>query len=474
MSEMRIDPESFRGKLSLLVIDKLVIGAVIALAFVVYDLWRTADLHRYETKSKEVQFRYETQAKEVQLQFERAKLVREFMPVIAGREADVVTRAYVLRSAIATGSLDAEAGIELGRNLLEAGLDDQTFTRVMAPTMPSGLPALARFGEQVSVALRPISPFISGNFRPESVPPDLRVPLREARLWRKVIYEAAPSFEGSYKPLEETAGLSQILYGLYVLLQPGDSWEAIDLANRRSRGTRLIDTQIERPGTDLSNSRSRGTRLIGNLSRVLYGSTSIAKEWSPETHKAPANVVALYSEATASVERELLADAASSDGIRFSRAIIRILADYGPPAGPIAVPLARLLVAPELPKSLPESVQGEYRSLQWGAGELLRAMQKNPKNAKGFNGAHDAEPTLLAFVQDFRKHLNQAATKEQLENLAMEYEGRKRLRIVVELLGGSDSDLAKAELKHLRIESSDKLRRFPFLYEDIERATRRR
>jgi len=439
---MRIDPESFRGKLYLLVIDKLVIGAVIALAFVVYDLWRTADLHRYET-----------QAKDVQLQFERAKLVREFMPVIVRREADVVTRAYVLRSAIAIGALDAEAGIELGRGLLADGLDDQTFTRVMASTMPSGLPALARFGEQMSVLLRPISPLISDvTFRPESVPRNLCDPLREARLWRRVILEAAPSFEGTYEPLEKTAGLAQLIYGLYVLLAPGDSWEAIDL----------------------SNSRSRGTRLIGNLSRVLYGSSSIAKEWSPETHKVPPDVVARYSEAAARVEGELLADAASSDGIRYSRAIIRILADYGPPAGSLAVPLARLFVAPGLPKSLPESVQREYRSLQWDAGELLVAMQENPKNSKGFNGAQDAEPTILAFVQNFRKRLNQAATEEQFENLAMEYEGEKRWRIVVELLGGSDSDLAKAELEQLRGEGSEKLRHVPFLEEDIERATRPR
>jgi hypothetical protein len=439
---MRIDPESFRGKLYLLVIDKLVIGAVIALAFVVYDLWRTADLHRYET-----------QAKDVQLQFERAKLVREFMPVIVRREADVVTRAYVLRSAIAIGALDAEAGIELGRGLLADGLDDQTFTRVMASTMPSGLPALARFGEQMSVLLRPISPLISDvTFRPESVPRNLCDPLREARLWRRVILEAAPSFEGTYEPLEKTAGLAQLIYGLYVLLAPGDSWEAIDL----------------------SNSRSRGTRLIGNLSRVLYGSSSIAKEWSPETHKVPPDVVARYSEAAARVEGELLADAASSDGIRYSRAIIRILADYGPPAGSLAVPLARLFVAPGLPKSLPESVQREYRSLQWDAGELLVAMQENPKNSEGFNGAQDAEPTILAFVQNFRKRLNQAATEEQFENLAMEYEGEKRWRIVVELLGGSDSDLAKAELEQLRGEGSEKLRHVPFLEEDIERATRPR
>jgi hypothetical protein len=190
-------------------------------------------------------------------------------------------------------------------------------------------------------------------------------------------------------------------------------------------------------------------------------------------HKVPPDVVARHSEAAARVESELLADVASSDGIRYSSTIIRILADYGPPAGPIAVPLARLLVAPGLPKSLPESVQGEYRSLRWDAGELLMAMQKNPKNLKGFNGAQDAEPTLLAFVQDFRKRISHA-TQNEFESFAKEYEGGTRLRVVVGLLGAFDSGVAKAELEQLRDEGSDKLRHFLFLEEDIERATRPR
>jgi hypothetical protein len=43
-----IDPDSFRGKLSLLVIDKIVIGAVIAAAFLTYNVWQREDQRSYE------------------------------------------------------------------------------------------------------------------------------------------------------------------------------------------------------------------------------------------------------------------------------------------------------------------------------------------------------------------------------------------------------------------------------------------
>lgn len=437
---MRTDPESFRGKLYLLVIDKLVIGAVIALALVMYDWWRTEDLRHHER-----------QARDVQLRFEQAKLIKEFLPVIVDPKNDVVTRAYVLRSAIATGSLDAEAGIELGRSLLAAGLDDHHFRRVMASTMPTGLPALARLAEQMSVRFPEISPRKSAvMFSSESDPSRISRPLREATLLRSVILETVPGFEGSYEPLESASGLSSLLYGLFVLLQPGSSSEAIDL----------------------SHSRSRGISLIGNLGRVFFDSVAIAKEWLPEKQMVPVDVIAKHSEAALRIERELHIDSTSLDEIRYARVIIRILFDYGPPAGRLAVPLARLVVAPKLSKILPQSVLLEYRSLRWDAGELLLAMQRNPKNAEGFNGAQEAEPILLAFVQNFREHLSQASTQEQLKNLDMEYEGGKLPRRVIEILGGFDSAVAKTELKQLRDIDSDKLRYFPFLAEDIEHAMR--
>ena len=50
-----MDPESFKGKSWLLVIDKLIIGALIALAFVLYDIYRTTETRQYEEKRAEIQ-----------------------------------------------------------------------------------------------------------------------------------------------------------------------------------------------------------------------------------------------------------------------------------------------------------------------------------------------------------------------------------------------------------------------------------
>ena len=46
------------------------------------------------------------QLQQVQLQFERAQLVKEFLPAIADDKTNIVTKAYLLRSAIVTGAID--------------------------------------------------------------------------------------------------------------------------------------------------------------------------------------------------------------------------------------------------------------------------------------------------------------------------------------------------------------------------------
>jgi hypothetical protein len=63
--------DSFNGKLLLLLIDKIVIGAIIAFAFLLYDRYKTADTRKYEAERARTQ-----------LSFERSRLLKEFLPVI--------------------------------------------------------------------------------------------------------------------------------------------------------------------------------------------------------------------------------------------------------------------------------------------------------------------------------------------------------------------------------------------------------
>ena len=44
----KVNPESFQAKLYLLLLDKVVIGALIAVAFVTYDRGKTQELRNYE------------------------------------------------------------------------------------------------------------------------------------------------------------------------------------------------------------------------------------------------------------------------------------------------------------------------------------------------------------------------------------------------------------------------------------------
>jgi hypothetical protein len=48
----KLSADSFRGRLILLVVDKVIIGALLAAAFVVYDQWKTDEMRRSEALFK--------------------------------------------------------------------------------------------------------------------------------------------------------------------------------------------------------------------------------------------------------------------------------------------------------------------------------------------------------------------------------------------------------------------------------------
>lgn len=105
------DPESFKGKVLLLVVDKIIIGAIIATAFFVYDQYKTTDTRRYER-----------QRVEIQRSFERSRLIKEFLPVVQDESINLTTRAYVLRAAVLTHAIDPDAAFELGQDFFRKGL----------------------------------------------------------------------------------------------------------------------------------------------------------------------------------------------------------------------------------------------------------------------------------------------------------------------------------------------------------------
>ena len=102
-----IDAETFRGKLYLLVIDKIVIGALIAVAFLVYDRWKTDEVRRYDEVRQEVE-----------LGFRRAEYVKELVPIVVDTNRDVLFRAHALAALVETKSISSHSTISLAQNLL--------------------------------------------------------------------------------------------------------------------------------------------------------------------------------------------------------------------------------------------------------------------------------------------------------------------------------------------------------------------
>ena len=155
----QIDPDSYRGKLRLIIIDKIIIGALIAVAFAVFDGYKTRELRRYDDSRREVD-----------LGFRRAEYVKELVPIAMDRSKDVFVRAQALSALVTTESISAESAVSLTRKLLRSNvlgvdsytIDGVTFLReteadmllsTMIKIMPDGVPVVLGEYTHVSVEL---------------------------------------------------------------------------------------------------------------------------------------------------------------------------------------------------------------------------------------------------------------------------------------------------------------------------------
>lgn len=138
-----IDPESTKGKLFLLIIDKLFIGAILAVAFMVYDLWKTEEVRQYNQIIQRTQD-----------EFKRAEFTKELLPIVLDTKQRVSTRIEVLGSLIRTRSIDENSAVMIALSFLREGkfvsadrghVDDQlvdSFVRMLSPIIPTVLPQI--------------------------------------------------------------------------------------------------------------------------------------------------------------------------------------------------------------------------------------------------------------------------------------------------------------------------------------------
>lgn len=111
--------DSFKGKLLLLLIDKLIIGIIIGAAFFVYDQYKTnqEDKARFQSFS-------------VQAEFEKAKLAKELWPILLDSTKGVVERAFILKSAVTTRTIEDEVAVDLAFMLYKNKLNHEDFRRI--------------------------------------------------------------------------------------------------------------------------------------------------------------------------------------------------------------------------------------------------------------------------------------------------------------------------------------------------------
>jgi len=400
------------------------LGVIIAAAFVAYDRYRESDVERFQQDMAQLNHRLERENSASQQTLERVKLLGELIPLLQDPKAEPLTGAYVLRSAVRIGSIDADAAVELASDRFVTELTQDQFAEVMSVVVPDGIPAIARQGVRLSetwhkeekYAFFPNYPFQNPSAGAQNT-------LVAGRAWGRVLHDAVPKLEGArYQPLEDTRGVATNLYGLFVLMSPATSFQAVDLSRKSCRAI----------------------RLIGNLRRVLDSGPG-----DPQV--------------AAQLSHELTLHHDNLDNVQLARVLIFILREYGPPSGPIAEPLAQVLTEQNLANDQSLEAGELHRareSLRSEAGDLL---------ARKMWDIQSAEPVLIDFVSRFLADVAKISVKDHkaIESLGPRWEF---LYPAVQCFGKLHTEKAKQALGELARIDKDILREFPYLKEEIEQA----
>lgn len=432
----KTDPESFKGKMYLLLFEKVLLGAIIATAFVVYDRYKEADAHKFQTDLIQLTQRLETERATAQQKLEqeraitqqtleRTKILGELIPLLRDPRGDPLARAYLLRSAVKTDVIDADGAVDLASDLFIDALTEEQFARVMSIVIPDGVPAIARQGVKLSGIWRKErkDPFFPRSmFEPENISEEMRKTLKQGRAWRRVLEDALPILDRvQSNELENTSAISNHLYGLFVLMNTGYLFEAQNLAQRKCRAV----------------------RLIGNISRMLLEDR----------------------EATEQVSRELKGDHTSFDKIQLPTAVLSVLNNCSRELndrlidvpGSLAEPLARILVEPKTDERLPDQIQVWHYALQHEAGRLLSRMMNS----------RSAEEILVDFIGRFQ---GEATKPNTIDIRFMSRWDETLLRYAVGTLKNIESKKGEAALEQLIGLQDSTWQFYSSLKEDVEQA----
>lgn len=188
-------------------------------------------------------------------------------------------------------------------------------------------------------------------------------------------------------------------------------------------------------------------------------------------------------EAARAVGSAFLVQDPTRDDVAYASAVMKVLADYGPPrGGNLSQSLATLLTQSSPPNASP-SLREAFFWLRWQAADLLDAMATNALETKGrllrtnprakpfdWAGAARGQDVLIGYLERFERSVRAASKPEQLDRIATDQDIDKLVRRAVSLLGGIDSQASRQCLSSLRSVGEEKLRHFAFLAQELEAA----
>lgn len=425
--------DSFWGKFLLIVLDKIVIGAIIAVAFVCYELYRTKESRNYEETRIEAQREYEERRAEIQLDFERARLLKEFLPIIHDPQTIPITSSYLLRSAIRTNSLDGDAAFSIGSDFLYGKLSDVRYKEFVSETLPGSINALASRGVEIAKEWQSVLgsfPNLDVRFNPlngeENFLEGSASFIKEARFLRDIMYENLSMFDNFQSTeLAKEDKIRDSLFGLFVLLQTTDLQRARELSHKPDDILSLVG-MIVRLWRSMGNDEEAEVNLEAQFNAIGN---------SADQFQRAKVLVALFRWITA-----------SEGGLR-SPAFVKIL-------GRIAVG--------ELPSGSIGGVdEGDIYWLRWNAAEALHLAEDNVATAA---------PLIMQFLESFQTNVVQADSQEKLREISNQYQSGKILRLLVSVLASVGTDEAKQLLQTLFQMQDGIFAHFPFLKEDLRRA----
>jgi len=410
---MPMDADSFRGKVWLLVIDKVVLGALIALALVAYDLYRTRDARNYDSLTKETQ-----------LTVERARLAKEVLPIITSKEQDVTTRGFTLGESVRTGAIPSNAAIALGPGLLRDGLSPLDFVDIMELTVPKGVAAIGRHGKELWSKLGDLSDSSDSSRRydlrtfayatDDPHKNDLNAIAREVGAWGQVLSDLNRTIKPSACGFVDAPIMSDYSWaGIFFLLAP-----------------RMSPPLAE----ELSRSPCQTFQVVGNVERFLKDGND---------QQAAAAVASVILPKTLEFYRRML----SSD-------VLGILLSYGPSSSEaIAEPVARVLVGQEFWKSRTDPQEEALNDVQYCAAELLGSMVQRRQKADT-KSTFAAEHVLCEFLAKSGERLNNMTVEDIIKRQAEDYAEREAEKYTIQILQMLGSSNANGSVsKFLSIDS---------------------